>query len=161
PPTPSSTPPEPEARVVAIRPVTSVGEAQQAVESDPVSLKGLLAAMRAFNAALELDEVLDAIAGAVFDLLPRATHLTVALRDESTGDRPAYVPVTTRVRGAVGMPEEPIPVSRSVVRKVIEQRAAVLAADATRDVGETASILGARILSTIGVPLWKGDEILG
>jgi hypothetical protein len=41
------------------------------------------------------------------------------------------------------------------------QRAAVLAADAMREVGETASIMGAKILSTMGVPLWKGEEILG
>ena len=38
------------------------------------------------------------------------------------------------------------------------ERAAVLAADAKRDVGETASIMGAQIESTIGVPLWHGDE---
>ncbi len=38
----------------------------------------------------------------------------------------------------------------------------MLAADAKRDVGETASIMGAQIVSTIGVPLWHGDdEIIG
>ncbi len=151
---------EPEPRVVAIRPVTSVGEARQTVERDPVSLKGLLAGTRALSGALELDEVLDAIASAVFDLLPKATHATVSLRDEST-EKPTYVPVTTRVRGSTGVSAEAIPTTRSVVRRVVEQRAAVLAADAPRDVGETASILGAKILSSMGVPLWKGDEILG
>jgi Nif-specific regulatory protein len=30
-----------------------------------------------------------------------------------------------------------------------------------REVGETASIMGAKILSTMGVPLWRGEEILG
>ncbi len=153
-------PEEPEARVVAMRPVALVGEARQSVESDPITLKAVLKALEGLSAGLELDEVLDAIEGAVFETVARATHLTVHLRDESA-ERPQYVPVTTRVRGKPGSPMEPVPVSKSVVRKVVEQRAAVLAADALSEVGETASIMGARILSTMGVPLWKGDEILG
>ncbi|MEZ4391423.1 MAG: sigma 54-interacting transcriptional regulator [Polyangiales bacterium] len=153
-------PPEPEAKVVAMRPVASVEASRQSFESDPVSLKNLLASMRGLSGALDLDEVVEAATTAVFDAVPRATHLTVSLRDES-GDKPVYVPITTRVRGSSGIPAEAVPISKSVVKKVIEQRAAVLAADAMRDVGETASILGARILSTMGAPLWKGDEILG
>jgi Nif-specific regulatory protein len=166
----------PEARVVAMRTLTSIAEARQLVESDPVSLKAVYEAARKIGAALELDEVLDAVADAVFALLSRATHLTVVLRDEtgdvapapagarkepSAPDVEAYVPVTTRIRDVPGPQAEPIPVSRSVFRKVVEQRAAVLAADAQRDVGETASIMGARILSTMAVPLWKGEDILG
>jgi Nif-specific regulatory protein len=154
------TPPEPEAKVVAVRPVSSVDEAREAVERDPVTLKTLLTSLRALSGALDLDEVVEASAAAVFEAVPRATHVTVNLRDDS-GDKPVYVPITTRVRGSAGIPSEAVPVSKSVVKKVIEQRAAVLAADAMRDVGETASIMGARILSTMGVPLWKGDEILG
>jgi len=150
-----------DSRVVALRPVTAVGEARQSVESDPISLKTVLAAMQRLSGALELDEVLDAIAETFFEVVPRATHLTVNLRDDSIPDKPQYVPVTTRLRGSPGVPGEAVPVSRSVVRRVVEQRAAVLAADALREVGETASIMGARIQSTMGVPLWKGDEILG
>ncbi len=173
-------PVQPESRVVAMRSVASIAEARQIVEGDPVSLKAVYEASRAIGAPLELDEVLDAVADSIFTLLPRATHLTVVLRDETqeaaapaarTGkDAPrdsappeldAYVPVTTRVRGATGPQLEPIPVSRSVFRKVVEQRAAVLAADAQRDVAQSASIMGASILSTMAVPLWKGEDILG
>jgi Nif-specific regulatory protein len=179
---PAAVEPQPEARVVATRPVASIAEARQIVEGDPVSLKAVYEASRAIGAPLELDEVLDAVADAVFTLLPRATHLTVVLRDETreaeqaaSGARShappqrdsappeldAYVPVTTRVRGANGPQTEPIPVSRSVFRKVVEQRTAVLAADAQRDVAQSASIMGASILSTMAVPLWKGEDILG
>ena len=42
----------------------------------------------------------------------------------------------------------------------MKERAAVLAADARSDVG-TASMMAAQILSTIGVPLWRGDDIIG
>jgi transcriptional regulator with GAF, ATPase, and Fis domain len=153
-------PEEPEAKVLVMRPVEAVAEVQRTVESDPGSLKGLLSVLRKLTTAIELDEVFDAIEVAVFEAVPKATHLTLALRDDS-GDKPTYVAVTTRVRGRTEKSSEPVPISKSVVRKVVEQRAAVLAADAQREVGETASIMGAKILSTMGVPLWRGDDILG
>jgi Nif-specific regulatory protein len=82
------------------------------------------------------------------------------------------VPIGTRVRAqgpaggapggaSRGVSSDAIPITRSVFRKVVAERSAVLAADAPREVGETASLMGARILSTIGVPLWHGDEIVG
>jgi len=154
------TPDEPEAKVLVMRPVETVAEVQRTVESDPGSLKGLLSVLRMLTGAIELDEVFDAIEAAVFEAVPKATHLTLALRDDS-GDKPTYVAVTTRVRGRTDKSGEAVPISKSVVRKVVEQRAAVLAADAMREVGETASIMGAKILSTMGVPLWRGEEILG
>jgi transcriptional regulator with GAF, ATPase, and Fis domain len=181
-----------EARVVAMRHVSAIAEARQIVEADPISLKAVYEATRKIGAALEMDEVLDAVTEAVFALLGRATHLTIVLRDEtreveqavavaagganataaaataaaarkesSAVSLESYVPVTTRVRDSKGPSTEAIPVSKSVFRRVVEQRAAVLAADALRDVGETASIMGARILSTMAVPLWKGEDILG
>jgi Nif-specific regulatory protein len=42
----------------------------------------------------------------------------------------------------------------------VSERAAVIAADAA-DVGQSESLMGASIRSTLGVPLWKGEEILG
>jgi transcriptional regulator with GAF, ATPase, and Fis domain len=74
------------------------------------------------------------------------------------------VPVMTRVRlpsGASGPPGGPVPITRSIYRRVVRERAAVLAADAPTEVGDSESIMGASIRSTIGVPLWKGDDIIG
>src|SRR5262249_45671385 len=94
------------------------------------------------------------------------THATVVLRDddEEAVGKPTgaagYVPIVTRVRGHEG-PTGPIPVTRSVVRKVVTERAAVIAADAPSEVGQTESLMGASIRSTMGIPLWKGEEILG
>src|SRR5439155_19393901 len=111
----------------------------------------------------DLGETLTHVSDAVFSLVPRSTHVTVVLRDvdDETG---AYVPVATRVRAPGGQgaaPSGPVPLTRSVFRKVVGERAAVLAADAPRDVGQSESLMGASIRSTIGVPLWKGDDILG
>jgi Nif-specific regulatory protein len=110
-----------------------------------------------------LTETLAVVSDAVFSIVPRATHVTVILRDVDDASG-AYVPVTTRVRAPAGhgvAPTGPVPLTRSVFRKVIGERAAVLAADAPHDVGQSESLMGASIRSTIGVPLWKGDDILG
>ena len=101
------------------------------------------------------------------DLAPATTKVeedTSRLRALYEAQRDAgpqgYVPVLTRVRGPT-QPSGPIPITRSVFRKVISERAAVVAADAPREVGQTESLMGASIRATMGVPLWRGAEILG
>ncbi|MCC7534738.1 MAG: sigma 54-interacting transcriptional regulator [Deltaproteobacteria bacterium] len=152
-----------DARLLTVKPVKEIVEGEPKIAEDKASLRALYDAQKKIGAAFELNEVVDAVCAAVLDLLPRATHVTVVLReddDDPSRKHPRYVPVATRARS--GTPAgEPIPIARSVFRKVVASRSAVLAADARRDVGETASIMGAGILSTIGVPLWKGEEILG
>jgi transcriptional regulator with GAF, ATPase, and Fis domain len=122
------------------------------------------AVLRALGAADSLEQVVAELAEAALRLSPRATHATVALIDEAQPDKGLLVPVVTRVRGGDGEPVEPegpVALTRSVARRVVEGRAAVLAADAPREALGSESLLGANIRSTIGVPLWRGDEILG
>ena len=145
------------------------------LERDPSALSKLYAAQKRIGAATDLDQVLIEVSDAVLSILPNATHVTVVLKDDdhdahaaaasaAPAGGAAYVPVMTRVRlasGASGPPSGPVPISRSVYRKVVKERAAVLAADAPAEVGQTESLMGASIRSTIGVPLWKGEDILG
>jgi Nif-specific regulatory protein len=152
-----------EARVVAVRKIDDLGRITAGIEENPRSLSALYRAQKRIGASSTLEETLVAVADAVLSLVPNATHVTVVLRDVEEADG-AYVPMLTRIRGAGGegtSPSGSVPLTRSVFRKVIGERAAVLAADAPRDVGQSESLMGASIRSTIGVPLWKGDEILG
>jgi transcriptional regulator with GAF, ATPase, and Fis domain len=154
-------------RVVAVRPLDQLVPAAAAIEQDPNRLGKLYAAQKRIGAAVDLDQVLIEVADAALFLVPMATHATVILRDDEEGrdtSTAAYVPIMTRVRlptGVGGPPRGPIPVARSVYRKVVKERAAVLAADASTDVGHTDSIMGASIRSTIGVPLFRGEDIIG
>jgi transcriptional regulator with GAF, ATPase, and Fis domain len=154
-----------EARVLAIRRIDEVGPTATKVEQDSNQLRLLYAAQGRVGAATDLNEVLVAVADATFELVGRATHATLILRDDDDEGRDAgvsgYVPVMTRVRGQVGPGQGPIPITRSEIRKVITARAAVVAADAPNEVGQSESLMGASIRSTLGVPLWKGDDILG
>ncbi|HWL87561.1 MAG TPA: FHA domain-containing protein, partial [Polyangiaceae bacterium] len=155
-----------DARFVAVRRIEEMTAAAGShVERHASNLDTLYRAQTRIGAAGELTDVLVAICDAVFELVPRATHTTIILRDDDEdGGRTStagYVPVITRLRGQEGPGSGPIPITRSVFRKVVTERAAVLAADATSEVGQTESLIGARIRSTLGVPLWKGEEILG
>ncbi len=152
-----------ETRIVSMRRVEDIDRVQAEVGADRELLQGLYEAQKEISAALEIEQVLDAVARQVFRFLSRATHVTVALKDDddSGGKRSLpYVVVGTRVRGG-GDGGEAIPITRSVFRKVVAERSAVLAADAKQEVGETASLMAAQILSTIGVPLWIGEGIIG
>jgi Nif-specific regulatory protein len=151
----------------------------EVLRDDPVALSALYEAQsrigRTVSARADgrggLDAVLEATAEALFDLVPTATHVTIVLEegDPHGGDdtRPkSYLPVHTRARPtSKGGPRESgdafAPITRSVYRKVLEERAAVLAADAPKQVAASPSIMAARVRSTIAVPLWRGAEILG
>ncbi|EYF01296.1 sigma-54-dependent Fis family transcriptional regulator [Chondromyces apiculatus] len=156
-----------EARVLSLRKLDEVEPTAEKLERDPTALSALYAAQKRIGAATDLDLVLVAVSDASLLLVPAATHVTIVLRDdEQDADTTAaaYVPVLTRVRqdqGGSGPPSGPVPITRSVYRRVIRERAAVLTADAPGDVSSTESLIGASIKSTIGVPLWKGEEIIG
>ncbi len=157
--------PEPP-RVVEMRPLATLPGGAEAPAGGDAVLRTLCELQRRIGAADSMDGVLTAVADAALVLVPRATHATMLLRDRGGGPNTddGFVPVLARVRGPGGTgeaPREPIRVTRSVFRKVVRERAAVLAADAPSGELSSESLLGASIRSTLGVPLWKGEEIHG
>src|SRR5262249_19605995 len=145
------------ARVIAVKPLSELPELSGRLERDPGGAAALYPLVRKIGRrGLDLQRVLDGVVEAVFELLPRATHVSILLADEQGGER--FVPITARARGG-GV--EPVLTSRAVMRRVLHDRAAVLAANAQAELGQTESILGANIQSTIGAPLWDGDEVRG
>ena len=150
-------------RIVAMRSVADLEEVEHKVNRD--LLEGLYSAQRSISTALDLEQVIDAIAAQVFLFLTRATHVTVALKEEDQKGKSRkssrYIPMGTRIREGIAHHGGAIPITSSVFKKVVKERSAVLAADAKSEVGESASMMAAQILSTIGVPLWEGDQILG
>jgi Nif-specific regulatory protein len=153
-------------RIVETRPLSALPiPARAAATSGDAVLRTLSELQRRIGAADDLDGVLSAVADAALVVAPRATHATLILRDETEPDpNEGFVPVLTRVRGAAGAgasSPDAVRVARSVFRKVVSERAAVLAADAPTGDLSSESLLGASIRSTLGVPLWKGERILG
>jgi transcriptional regulator with GAF, ATPase, and Fis domain len=153
--------------VVAVRPIAQFAGATPSTERNTDALKTLYEVQKAVGATQQLDAVLAAVAGAALRLVPRATHATLILREQGEDESStlaAYVPVLTRERGPGGAPTVPagrVAVTRSIFRKVIEQQAALLVADAPLESFSSESLIAARVRSTVGVPLWRGEDILG
>jgi len=165
-----------DAHVFALKKIEELVPQATLIEKDDHRLRALYEAQKRIGSAEDLAEVLVAICESSFALVPLSTHVTIVLRDDDEEGARAqgasgYVPVMTRVRPAPGSapgsgersapPSGPIPITRSVFRKVVTERAAVVAADAPSEVGKSESLMGAQIRSTLGIPLWRGEEILG
>ena len=148
---------ESDARVIARRERSELPDIAQRVEASP-DIGALYRAIAQIAGGLDLNQVLEGIASAVFALVGRATHVSLLLADRDDSAR--MVPVLARSRSA-SEATDPIMMSRAVVRRVLEERAAVLAANAADELGGSESIMGANIRSTIGVPLWRADTIIG
>ena len=152
--------------IALLRPLSELRKnAPLAAGDDRLQL--LVQALREVVSHEGMSDVVSGIADAALLLVPRATHATVVLRQDvesgQSGKSVGFVPLVTRVRGPSGpcAPGAAVRVTRSIVRKVISERAAVLAADAPSETFSSESLLGASIRSTIGVPLWKDEAILG
>jgi len=154
-------------QVLSVRPLAELeGSARSFQEVE--RLPALLASLERIGAAIQVEQAGARLAESALELVPRATHAVVMLRDDSVSPSETVthglVPLAVRVRGASGSVEEPPErpgIPRSILRKVLRERAAVLVADAPSEAMSSESLLGASIHSTMGVPLWKGDELLG
>ena len=144
-------------RIIATRSLSELPSVTGKVEHGP-AVSALYSAIKKLGGRLELNETLDAVSTAVFELLPRATHISVLIAEASDEDR--FVPMLARSREG-SETADPIMMSRAVLRRVLKDRTGVLAANAIAELGGSESIMGAQIRSTIGVPLWRGEKILG
>ncbi|MDY0001290.1 MAG: sigma 54-interacting transcriptional regulator [Polyangia bacterium] len=144
-------------RVLARKAPEELPAVAHRLESDPSDLATLYQAMkRVGSSGLELSRVLSATAQSVLDVVPRASHISVLLADDEA-DRFTPVHSASREGGSAAS----LRTSRTVLRRVLEERAAVLVSNAPEELSGSESIMGAQIMSTIGAPLWHGAEIRG
>jgi Nif-specific regulatory protein len=152
-------------RFIASRSIIDLPAVTDKVEHDPKTAVRIYKALAPLSSRLDLSEVLDAIVEAAFDLFDRATNVSILMRSETDEDR--FTVVLARRRGGAGerprteVGAESVRASRSILRRVLSERAAVLTANAQQDMPGSESIMSGRIFSMIAVPLWRGDEIIG
>ena len=152
-------------RLIASRSIMDLpAVADQLEGSDPRDAVRVYKALQPLGTRLEPSEVIEATVNATFELLPRATHVAVLLRSESDRDRFALAVSRSMDRSGSGEPSaattDPVRASRAVLRRVLADRAAVLAANAP-EVLSSESVLGGHLMSILAVPLWRGDDIIG
>ncbi len=157
-------------RLIASRSIVDLPAVASRVEHDPASALRIYKALSPLASRVDLAATLESVANATFELLPRATHVTVLLRSETDTDRftaamakersddPGRTRHATQDDESTG---QGFRASRAVLKRVLEDRAAVLTANAQEEMSSSESIMGGRIQSLIAVPLWRGDEITG
>lgn len=118
-------------------------------------LKQLFEHSQTLGKSSDLDQTLHAASRMVFDLLPRCTHVAIALKENESKRFPVVY-----AHNRSGNDVE-IPVSHTLIKKVIEKQSALLLMDASQEIGSALSVLAAGLVSTMVVPLWVGAKICG
>ncbi|MSP62556.1 MAG: FHA domain-containing protein [Myxococcales bacterium] len=148
-----------EVEVLARRAISDLPTAAAEVERDPALWRGLYEVSKKLaRSGLDLAAVLDGIAEAVFDLVPLASHMSIDLTDDDGKFNTVYARARDGQRGA----GELVRTSRTVIRRVKRERAAILVRNATELSSEASEVTSAmHIQSVVAVPLWEGDTIRG
>jgi len=104
-----------------------------------------------------LPEILERIVSVVFDTIA-VERTFLLLLDERTGEA---VPRVVRHRDGSAIPNPTL--SRTVVRKVIDDRVAILSSDATMETrfASAQSVQDAHIRSFMCAPLWNQNAVIG
>jgi Nif-specific regulatory protein len=158
-------------RLIASRSIVDLPAVTHQLEHDPAGALQVYKTLQRLGGRLDQQATIEACVEATFELLPRATHVAVLLRAE--GDKDRFVLAMSRERLADGKfrdlrrdskngdGPDPVRASRTILRRVLADRAALLAANASEELSSSESILGGQIQSMIAVPMWRGDEIIG
>lgn len=139
-----------------IEAVQQKGTIQGFLEVQPSDrLRALLEISTGLSKTLELDPLLNQIAETLFGVFRQADRCFVILLDE-TGGKTIPIPKVVKSRRP-GMEDSRF--SRTIVKKVIESRAAYLSEDASSDasLGPAASIAEFRIRSVLCAPLVNSE----
>ncbi|MEZ4472545.1 MAG: sigma 54-interacting transcriptional regulator [bacterium] len=141
-------------QVVAVRAIADVDRYAERVTSEPGRLSILYRHTAGLGTSTDLGEVLEVAARLIFELLPRASHLAVALQ-ERAGQFPV---VFAQDRGGQ---QTDVPVSRTLLKQVVESRSALLLANASSELAGVRSVVRGGMVSVLAVPLWTGAHIRG
>jgi serine phosphatase RsbU (regulator of sigma subunit) len=121
-------------------------------------LRAVLEISNAVQTHLDMDKLLNEILDRLFGVFPQADRGFILLKDDESEE---LVSRAARQRGR----EQPeaIAVSRSIVRKAMDDRVAILSADAMGDqrFSMAQSVLNFRIRSMMCAPIIAHDEALG
>lgn len=113
---------------------------------------------RHMNLIYDFNELLKKIMDLIFMVIDADFGFLILIDEESGGD---FVPVVVKVKDA--RMEGKIKASRTLCRKVVDDRVALLTSNAMADArfSPTESLVKQKIRSAMCVPLWRKEKIIG
>jgi sigma-B regulation protein RsbU (phosphoserine phosphatase) len=123
-------------------------------------LRTMLEIFQSIGAALDEDELLEKILDKLFQAFPETGRGFIILRDPDTGQ---LTPRAMKMARPGGPDEERLQISGTILEYVLEQKTAVLSADAMSDerFPTSQSILDFEMRSVMCAPLMYEEEVLG
>ena len=123
-------------------------------------LRTLLEIFQSIGTALDEEELLNKILEKLFEVFPETARGFIILRDPDTGQ---LTPRAVKFAKAGNPDDERLQISGTVLEYVLEQKKAVLSADAMSDdrFPTSQSILDFEMRSVMCAPLMSGDQVLG
>ncbi len=140
--------------IIASRSVDDVDQLTSRVASEASQLNVLFTYASQLNGAQDLTQVFRSGGLMIFDLVPGATHVTVALNQGA-----GRFPVAVCLGRSGGELEGAI--SRTLMSKVVSERTSLLLANAPDELAGARSVVAAGLASTLCVPLWIEDRVFG
>jgi len=108
--------------------------------------------------AFEPERMVDAVLQAMLRAFPAATDVVLVLVEKETLRPRRQV---ARVRGEAGRVTGDLPVSMSVVNRVLREGKSMLFGDVPTEFEDSESAAAAGISSSVCAPLWTGEETIG
>ena len=142
------------APVIAQRSIDDLETYAERVTAQPGQLGVLFRYTVEFGSCAHLSDVLATASRMVFELIPKATHIAVALEE-----RAGRFPVVFAHHQDGSTPE--VPISRTLVKQVLDARAGLLVSNAAEEFANARSVVQAGMSSIMSVPLWTGNRVRG
>lgn len=136
------------------------GEGSGDHEQTAARLKAITRVSIALGGVRNMDELTAGMLQYLFEIFPPARRAFVMLSSRDNGD---LYPVAEQQRDGTVVRGSDIPISRSIVGLVLDERKAFMSVDAGRDsrINLNASVRDLGIRSVICAPLLADDEVLG
>ena len=142
--------------VIAEAPISDLGAYADRVFRNQDRINKLFDYSMKLGKSANLKDTLAISTQFIFDILPQSTHIAIALLEAKSKS----FPVVSAVKREGG--EVKVPVSRTLLQRVVEKRSAILLSDVEGEIGGgIMSVLAAGMKSTLVVSLWVGASIIG
>ena len=142
--------------ILAERSIEAVQKYDQQLKTQPEKLNLLYQQNLALSHSKSLTAVFKQTADSIFKLLSKASHCIISLREKDL-----FSVVFSQAKGEEPQFDHPLQMSRTLIRKVLEKRSALLLMNASEEFKQIESVIQAGLASTICVPLWIEEEIQG
>ena len=136
--------------------ISSDSQASRLGRSSEAKLKALLQITQVLAGTLEVEALLPKVLDGLFHIFPPAERGCILLLDEQTGE---MVPRCARTRHEDGM--DTVRVSRTIIKRVLQERNGILSEDASNDFDAALSVVDLAIRSVMCVPIleFTGEPI--